>query len=198
MDQLGFQQTRGWSAPLSDQQNHLVAQPGDGPEDLSLTPTGWCNSEWNSVGCSQNAIDAPSQAVPLFTPQPHSNSKPHPGLIRHWYEGYAASSSFRWSPDADLPLSAVDVERQTPANDRSSQQTLLLCPYPKKTAELNSILIPYGDTHYESTSSLEQALTAGPALATQRFGEPHSNPRQNSGRCVRCWALRKAVILFIQ
>lgn len=30
-----------------------------------------------------------------------------------------------------------------------------------------------------------------PKSATQRPGEPHSNRRQDSGRCVRCWALKK-------
>jgi hypothetical protein len=93
----------------------------------------------------------------------------HSDLIRHWDARHAASSTFGQSPGADLPLSA----------------------------EVNSILIPYGDTNYESFSGFEQALTAGAALATQRLGEPHSNPRQNSGRCVRCWALRQPVFLFI-
>ena len=152
--------------------------------------THWCNYEWNYVECSQSTTNVPSKAVPLLSPQSHSNPEPHSGLIRHWYAGDAASSSFGQSPDADLPLRAVDAERQSPVNDQSFKQNLLPWPQPKSNAELNSILIPYGGTNYE-------ALTTGAALATQRLGEPHSKPRQKSGRCVRCWALRKPVILFI-
>jgi hypothetical protein len=149
-----------------------VAQHGNDPDGLSLTLTDWSDHDWTYVGCSQIATNVPSQAVPLFNPQPHSNPEPHSGLILHWD---AASSTFGQSSGADLPLSAVDAS----------------------TAEVNSILIPYNDTNYESFSGFEQALTAGAALTTQRLGEPHSNPRQNSGRCVRCWALRKPVFLFI-
>lgn len=194
MDQPAFQQAWGCSVPLFDQQNHLVAQHDDDPEDLSLTPTDWCDSKWNYMGCSQSAPNVPNLAVPVFNPQPYSNSELHSGLARHLCPGYAASSSFGQPPDADLPLSAVDAQCQFPANDHSFQQNLLPWPQPKSTAELNSIPIR---TNYESSSGFEQALTAGDALATQRLGEPHSNPRQQSGRCVRCWALRKPVILFI-
>jgi hypothetical protein len=140
MDQPGFQQACDYSAPLSDQQNHLVAQHGNDPDGLSLTLTDWGDHDWTYVGCSQIATNVPSQAVPLFNPQPHSNPEPHSGLILHWD---AASSTFGQSPGADLPLSAVDAS----------------------TAEVNSILIPYGDTNYESFSGFEQALTAGAALA---------------------------------
>jgi len=197
MDQPGSQQAWGCLAPLSNQQNHLVPQHGDDPEDLSLTLTDGCDYQWNDVGCSQIATNVPSQAVPLFNPQPHSNPEPHSGLIRRWYARYPASSSFGQSPDADLPLSAVDAECQFPVNDQSFQQNLLSWPQPKSVAELNSIPNPYGDTNHESLSGFDQALTAGDPLATQRLGEPHSNTRQKSGRCVRCWALRKPVILFI-
>ena len=180
MQKMDSQQAWGCTTPLSDQ-HRLVAQHSDDPEGSSPILTDWCNYERNYVGCSQIATNVPSQAVPLFNPQPHSNPEPQSGLIRHWYAGYAA-------------LSAVDTECQVPANDQSFQQNLLPWPQPKSTAELNSIPIPYSDTNYES---FEQALTAGDNLATQRLGEPYSNPRQKSRRCVRCWALRKPVILFI-
>ena len=180
----------GYSAPLFDQQNHVIAQHGDDSEDLGPPLTDWCDYEWNYVKCSQIATNIPSQAF--------SNPEPHPSLIRPWYRGYAASSSFGKAPDADLPLRAVDAECQSSANDQSFQQNLLPWPQPKSTAELNSIPIPYGDSNYESLSGFEQARTAGAAIATQRLGEPHSNIRQSSGRCVRCWALKKPVILFIE
>jgi len=125
MDQPAFQQAWGYSVPLSNQQNHLVAQHGDDPEDLSLTLTNWCDYKWNDIGCSQIATNVPNQAVPLFNPQPHSNPEPHSGLVRYWYTGYTVSSSFGQSPDADLPLSTVDTEYQFLANDQSFQQNLL-------------------------------------------------------------------------
>lgn len=87
-----------------------MAQHGDDPEDLSLTLTDWCDYEWTDIGCSQIATNVPDQAVPLFNSQPHSNPEPHSGLVRYWYTGYTASSSFGQSPDTDLPLSAVDIE----------------------------------------------------------------------------------------
>ncbi len=219
MDQPAFQQAWNYSVPQSDQQHHLMAQYDNDPEDLSLTFADWCDYGWNYMGCSQIATNVPNQAVPPFNPQPDSNPEPQSGLVRHWCAGYAASSSSGQSPDADLPLSAVDAQCQFPANDHSSQQNILPWPQPEPTAELNSIPIPYGDTNYESSLGFEQALTAGDALTTQRLGEPHFNPRQklwknqmkiqkkktkerqkysDFGRCTRCWALCKPVILFIQ
>jgi hypothetical protein len=178
MGQPGFQQACGCSAPLYDQQNHLVTQHGDDPEGSSLALTDWCAYDWNHVGYNQIATNVPCQAVPL--------------------SAYTASSSFGQSPGADLPLSAVDAECQFPANDQSfQQQNLLAWPQPKSTAEPNSILFPYGDTNYEPFLGFEQSLTAGAALTTQRLREPHSSPRQKLGRCIRCWALRKPVFLFI-
>ena len=197
MDQPAFQQAWGCSVPLFDQQNHLVALRGDDPEDSSLTLTDWCDYEWNDIGCSQIAINVPNQTVPLFNSQPRSNPEPHSGLVRYWYTGCAASSSFGRSPNADLPLSAVDTECQFPAYAQSFQQNLWPWPQLELTAELNSIPIPYGNTKYESPSGFDQALTAGDALATERLGEPRSNPRKESLRCVKCWALRKPVSLFI-
>lgn len=179
--------------PLSDQQN----QHNDDPKDLSFTPTDSRDYMWNYVGCSQIVPNVPNQTVPLFNPQLYSNPEPHSGLFRHWCAEYAASSSFGQSPDVDRPVSAVDAQCQFPINDHSFQQTLLPWPQPKSTAELNPIPVPYGDTNYQSSSSLEQALTAGDALATQRLGESHSNPQKTSRRCVKCWALRKPVIPFI-
>lgn len=112
---------------------------------------------------------------------------------------------FRQDGDRSMPLSdqqnhlgAQPGNYHSPANDQSFQQTLLPWPQPKLAAELNSVLIPCSNTSYGSTLRFDKALTAGAALATQRLEEPHSNPRQNSGRCVRCWAQRKPVILFIQ
>lgn len=186
MDQPGFQQAWGYSMPPSDQQGHLVAQHGDDPEGLSFPLPKWCEYDWNYMGCSPSATNVSSQTVPLVNPHPHSNPEPHSGLIRHWHAGYAASSSFGQSPGADLPLSADDVKRQFPANDQSFQQNLLPWSQPESTTELNFILTAYADTNYELFSGCEQALTAGAALGTQK-----SKP------CVRCWALRKPVFLFI-
>ena len=186
MDQPAFQQAWGYTAPLSDQQN-VVAQYGDDSEDLSRAP-----AEWNDMGCSQIATDVPHQAVPLLNPQPYSNPEPQSGLARHCYAEYAASSSIV-QPDAELPRSAVDAECQFPTNDQSFQQNLLLWPITKPS----SIPTPYSDTNYETLSGFKQALTASDARATQRLGEPPSYPRQKSGRCVKCWALGKPVILFI-
>ena len=196
MDQPAFQQAWGYSVPLSDQQNHLVAQHDDDPEDLSLISADWCDYEWNYMGCSQIAPNVPNQAVPLFNPQLYSNPENHSDLAGYWCAGYAASSNFGQSPDADLPLSAVDAQCQFPANDHGFQQNLLPWPQPKSTAEPNPIPIRRGDANYESSSGFEQALTASDALATQHLGEPQSYPRKNSGRCVRCWAISKPVILF--
>ena len=36
-----------YSTDKSDQQNHLMAQHGDGPEDFSLTLIDWCNYATN-------------------------------------------------------------------------------------------------------------------------------------------------------
>lgn len=180
MDHPGIQQAWGCSAPLFQQQNHLVAQHGDDPENSGPPLTDRYDYEWNYVECSQDVTNAPSQAVPLFNPQPYSNPAPHSGLIRHWYAGHAASSSFGHSLDADLSMRAVDAEGQSPAKDQSFQQSLLPWPQPVPTAELNSTLIPYGDTNYKSISGFEQALTAGAALATKRLEVPHSKPRKKS------------------
>lgn len=178
MDQPNFQHVWGYSAPLSSQQNHLMAQYSNEPEGLRVTVTDLCDYDWNSVGHSQVAACVPGQAEPLFNPEPHSS------MDRHWYTGH------------NLPLNVDDAGCQFAANDQNfQQQNLLLWPQPKSTTEPNSSLIPYGD--YDSFSGFEQTLATGPAPATQRLGELYSNPRQKSGRCVRCWALKKAVLLLV-
>jgi len=275
MVQPGFQQAWDCSAHLSDQQNHLVAQHGDDPDDLSLTFTEFC---------SQIATHIPRQPIPPFGPRLHSNPEPHSSLFHHWYAGNAASPSFE-PVCVDLLVNAVDAAWHFPANAPSVQS--LLRPQLEPTAELNSAGILSGDINeqsfrpdlmhwpqaeptaepnitrilsgdideqsfhqdlmpwpqteptaepnitqilsggineqsfhqdlvhwpqaeptaepnsilassdYKPFPSLKQALTSRGALATPRPGDRHYNPRKSSRRCVRCWALRKPVFLFI-
>lgn len=98
-------------------------------------------------------------------------------------DGTQPLSSLGQSPNADLPLNAVNAGCQFSANVQSFQPTLLTWPQPKPTTDL------------ALSSGFEQTLT-GAAPATERLGEPYSNPQQK--RCVRCWAIQKSVILNIQ
>ncbi len=135
----------------------------------------------DSVEYSQIATNVPSQTL--------SNPEPHPDLVRPSYTRYAACSRFGKASDAHSPLRAVGTE---------CQQNPFPWPQPKSTAELNSIPNSYGDTNYKLLAGFKQARTASAITATQRLEEPHFNIRQSSGRCVRCWALKKAVVLFIE
>lgn len=150
--------------------------PLPSPEDqASLLPTGapMSGTTWDS----QNASNVLRQAVPPFNPEPYC------GLMRHWYTGYA---EFGRSPDADLPLNSMD---------QTIQPNLLSWAQPKVAAKLKSLPIPYGDINCNTLSGFEQAITAGDAPVTQRLGKSYSNPQHR--RCVRCWALKRQVILFI-
>ena len=193
MDWPCSQQAWGNPQSLPDLQSHLVAQNSDDLKGGSDTFANWYDNIQNYTGCSLIPTNLPSQTVPLFNPQPHFSPEPHTGLIHYCHAGYAASSSFGQSPGVELPLSA---EYQFSANEQSFQQTFLPLSQPESTAELNLILIPYGDATYDSFSGFEHALTADAALATQRIGEPYFHPR-SIGQCVRCWADRKPVSLFI-
>lgn len=197
MDQPGSQQACGNLESLPNSPNYLVGQRSDELEAaLSETTPKWSDNVGSYVGYNQISSDVPSQAVPLFNPRSYFSPKPHPDPVYHWHPNFAASPSFGQHPGAVLPLSAIDAEYQSPANEQELQQNVLLLPQSEPTAKLNSNLIPYADATHELISGFEHTLTSGAAPATQRLGESHSFP-QRAGRCVRCWALRKKVFLFI-
>lgn len=109
------------------------------------------------------------------------------GPTRH---GYAYTAL----PASELPLNATDAGHFS-VNVQSFQQNLF--PQSRLTDTPNSCLIPYHTTNHTSLSAFKQPLTACPALVTQSLGKLHSSPRVESRRCVKCWALRKQVFLFI-
>lgn len=146
-----------------------MTQHGDDPEGLSRSLTSWSDYDWKER-CSQIGANVPSQAVPLYNPQPHS-----------------AFTSFVQSPDINLSLSVVDAECQFPANN---QRNLLSWSDFGSTVQPSSVLVPYSNINHES-------FTAHAALPKNRLGKPHSNSRQESGRCIKCWTLRKPVFLLI-
>ena len=188
MDQPGFQQSWCYSAPLINQQN----QHDNDPEGLNISLT---DHERNYAGYGRIAANFPSQTIPIFDLQPHSNLEYRPALAYRWDVGCAISSSLRQTPGADLSLNAGEAGSRYPVKEQSFQQALLPEPQPKSNAELDSILIPYGGTYSKSFSDFEQVLTTGAPLVTQRIRDPRSKSQSKPGRCVRCWALRKPVFL---
>ena len=141
-------------------------------------------------------LPANNQSVkpnPLPWPLPQSNLEPLSSPICHGY-AYAALPTFELSSGTDLPLNAADAG-QLPSNVQSFPQNLLPWPQPQLINSLSSSSIPY---NYASFSAFRQPLTTCPAPATQSLKELYFNLRAKSGQCVRCWAQRIAVFLFIQ
>jgi hypothetical protein len=130
--------------------------------------------------CQLPANDQSAQPNPLPWPLPQSNLEPHSNAICHGY-AYAAFPTLELSPGTDLPLNAADAG-QLPFNVQSFSQNLL----------------PWAQPQYASFSAFRQPLTTCPAPTTQSLGELYSNPRAKSGQCVRCWAKKITVFLFIQ
>lgn len=127
----------------------LFDQHGDDQEALNLTFRGLCDFDWNNMGHGQIASNVTGQAVAVG--------------LNHSQAVFLGFES---------PLRAADAICQFPVNVQSFQQNLLPWPQPQSNTELNSCL----DSNYASFSAFEQALTAGPAPATQSLGELHSNP----------------------
>lgn len=170
MNQSNFQQAWGYySTPRNNQQSYLVTQHGDDSKCLSRSLTSWSNYGWKER-CSQIGVSVLSQAVPLYNSQPHSTF-----------------TSFVQSPGVNVSLSVVDAECQFPANN---QRNLLFWPDFGSTVQPSSVLLPYNGINHKS-------FTAHAALPQSHLEEPHSNSRQESGRCIRCWTLRKPICLLI-
>jgi len=142
------------------------------------------------------ANDQSAHPNPLPWPLPQSNLEPHSSPICHG-SAYAAFPTFELSSGTDLPLNAADAG-QLPSNVQSFPQNFLPWPQLQSINTLSSSSIPDNAINYASFSAFRQPLTTCPAPATQSLGELCSNPRAKSGQCVRCWAQRKAVFLFIQ
>ena len=146
----------------------------------------------NNMGCSQIATNS-NQAVPLRNPQPHSIQESRFGLVSHCqaeHTTYTAPSSFGQPSEVNNTLC------QFPAIDQISQQDLLPSPQSGLTTTLNYPLV-YSDTSDSSSSDFKQSLTDTGTLNAQGLEKPKPYPRQQTGRCIRCWALRKAVFLFV-
>ena len=175
MDQSAVQQ--GWKRS----ENFLFDQQGGDQEDSNLPLGDLSDFEWNNVGHSQIATNPTGQAEAIIRLR-------HSQIV---FPGLEQSSS------ADLPLNLIDTESQFPAHNESAllasklplnaidtdqfsadvqsfQQTLF--PRPQSNDTLNSSLIPCNPTDYAAFSTFKQPLT---------------------GRCVRCWALRKKVFLLL-
>lgn len=146
--------------------------------------------------CQFPTNDQSAQPNPLSWPLPQSNLEPHSSPIYHGY-AYAAFPTFDLSPGIDLPLNAADAG-QLPSNVHSFPQNLLPWPQPQSINTLSSSSTPSNTINYASFSAFRQPLTTCPAPAAQSLGELNSSPRVKSGQCVRCWAQRKAVFLFIR
>ena len=183
MDQASFQQACGRSVPFFSQQSDLVAQHDDDQEVLTLAFVD---------GHRQIATHVPIHAVPPFDRQLHSTLERQSGLVHDPTAGYAASSSFEPPPCADLA-----PPYHFPAIEQAFHPELPLWPQLYPVAGLNPDLVPSGDTNYDSFPGCETAFTTLGSLASQRPTDSHLNPRKNSRRCVRCWALRKPVYLII-
>ena len=215
MDQSAIQQ--GWKRS----EYFLFDQQGGDQEDFNLPLGGLSDFEWNNVGHGQIATHPTSQAVaiglkhpqvvfpgleqsssadlplnlvdteyqfpahnksaqpnPLPPPLSQSYQEPCFSLARHGY-AYAAL------PASELPLNATDTGKFS-ANVQHFQQDLF--PRPQLNDTLNSSLIPYNPTDYAAFSTFKQPLAACPCSFPQS--------QVKSGRCVRCWALRKQVFLL--
>ena len=189
MDPPIVQQAWGCPAFVSDPPSQLVAPPGGGSMDQVLTLGGWGGDGRHCMGRNQIATDVPSQALG-FHPQPYATSNLRSNMFRR-YADHPVSSSAERSPDADLPLSALDAGWHLPVKEERLQSNLLFCPRPMTTAKFRPIPSTVGDTSHDPLSAFGQASTIGDAPASRRLDI-------RLQRCVRCRALRKPVTLFIR
>lgn len=202
MDQPGSQQ--GWERS----EVFLFDPQDDDQKGLSLRLGGFSDLDWTNVRQSDTGQavpvglrnfqavfpgfeQSPSADLPLnladTNPLPWQPSlKPHSSPICHG-SAYAAPPSV-----TDLPLSAADVG-QLPSNVQSFPQNFMPWSQLQPINTLSSSSIPNSAINY---APFRKPITTCPAPATQSLEKSRSNPRANSGQCVRCWAQKKAVYLF--
>ena len=165
----------------SNSELYLNPEPYSNPKHYSSSEP-YSNLYSNSEPCSNPEPHSHPEPFlnlePDSNPKPYSNPEPLFGLVRHCRAISAASaafSNFGQSPGVDTHQSF----------------------HSKPIAEPDSIPVLYDDTNIKLFSGFTPD-TADVSLIIKRFGQLHPDLRHQSARCIRCWILRKSVLLFIQ